>query len=65
VLVSAAGLPAEFRHYDFRTVVTGAAAPVLTLPVSIVIMAALGVLLLAYHLAAAPQAARQPGQAAP
>jgi low temperature requirement protein LtrA len=38
---------------------------VLTLPVSIVIMAALGVLLLAYHLAAAPQAARQPGQAAP
>jgi hypothetical protein len=47
------------------TLATAAATPVLTLPVSIVIMAALGVLLLAYHLAAAPQAARRPGQAAP
>jgi low temperature requirement protein LtrA len=50
--------------------VTASAAAVLTLPVSIVIMAGLAVLLLVYHLAmarqtAAHQAAGQPEQAAP
>jgi low temperature requirement protein LtrA len=47
------------------TLVAAAAAPVLTLPVSIVIMAVLAVAALAYHLAAAPRPAGQPGQVAP
>jgi hypothetical protein len=46
------------------TLVAAAAAPVLTLPVSIVIMAVLAVAALAYHLAAAPRPAGQPGQVA-